>query len=500
MVSLACRGVARAVTRQQKSAFETLSAFPRRCVATTEIEADYAILGGGPVGASTAWQLAEKILEAGEEKKIVMVHDPVRRGAYEDYSRLARLSFDSHAKEMDVSRKAIELLDQVDEVQSFNSGAPVIPMRPGMLFVATKGTALAKACEHGETHGDSQFRRHTPAEVNELYPGNKFNLPEDTMCWSHPTGYCVDPIQISVTLQQMCKSYGVDVVEGWANLDMSENGDSFVLSTEDTKVKSKNCFLMPGARNQEIVDDALQRGKEGKEAFAHNHMLEMEDLKTNYITAISTVRYRHENYPLELEYDASQTRDVEEAKASEGGSIKQVIPPIVLGQIVAPDLIDYTANFSIVAEEMGNVYKVRLSGVAGSEVISKVGEMYAEVTDGQNGKMQNDYQNFFSALFPYLDTRKALDFNRCITYRNHNMKFNGYSLLRKQVGDDMSIVTTPGCWGVGVKFGPILGELAADTALGNEKSMEAMMMHDDGVEQVLTEEERQKLEATKDVY
>ena len=41
---------------------------------------------------------------------------------------------------------------------------------------------------------------------------------------------------------------------------------------------------------------------------------------------------------------------------------KVVVPPIVLGQIEQPKLMDYQANFSIVAEEMGNVYKVRLSG------------------------------------------------------------------------------------------------------------------------------------------
>jgi len=364
------------------------------------------------------------------------------------------------------------------------------------LFVATKGTPLAKACEAGEAHGDSQFRRHTPNEVEALYPGNRFNLPEDTMCWSHPVGYCVDPIQISVSLQQMCKSYGVDVQEGWANLDIAEDGETFVIATDEAAVHSKNCFLMPGARAQEIVSQSVARGAEGKEAHKHNHELEMQDLNTNFITAISTVRYRHANFPLELEYDASQTRDVEEAK---GDGVTQIIPPIVLGQIVCPDLISYTANFSIVAEEMGNVYKVRLSGASGSEVISRVGEMYAEVSDSQNESMQNDYQNFFSVLFPYLDTSKALDFNRCITYRNHNSKFNGYSLLRKQIGDK-AIFTTPGCWGVGVKFGPVLGELAADHVLGNEKALEATRVHEDGATEELSEEEAKAREGTKDVY
>jgi len=441
---------------------------------STEINADFAILGGGPVGASAAWQLAEKLLEEGLDKKIVMVHDPTRRGAYEDYSRLARLSFDAHAKELEVSRHAIEMLDMVDEVQSYNSGAPVIPMRPGLLFVASPGTPLAEALERGESHGDSAFRRHSAAELETLYPGNKFNLPEDTLCWSHPTGYCVDPIQMSVALQNMCKSYGVEVVEGWANLDMTETGDNFVLSTGETRVVSKNCFLMPGARNQEIVQQALARGK-------HNSALEMQDLHTNYITAISTVRYAHANGPLDLKYDISQVRDVEEAK---GDGLEQVIPPIVLGQIVKPDLIPYTANFSIVAEEMGNVYKVRLSGKAGSEVIPTVGDMYSAVTDEQNQEMQNDYKSFFGAVFPYLSTEKALDFNRCITYRNKNPKFNGYSLLKKTIraGDDsLTLVTTPGCFGVGVKFGPVLGELAANTVLDKEGVHESIRMHEDGV-------------------
>jgi len=491
------RAARRAVTKQHRNVLSTLSTLPGlgRNFAT-EIQADFAVLGGGPVGGSTAWQLAEKLMEEGEEKKIVLIHDPVRRGAYEDYSRLARMSFDSNAKEMAVSRRAIEMLDQIDEVQSFNSGPPVIPMRPGMLFVASPGTALAKACERGEAHGDSTFRRHTAEEVNSLYPGNTFNLPKDTMCWSHPTGYCVDPIQMSVSLQQMVKSYGVEVVEGWANVDMDETGENIVLSTSDTVVRTKNLHLMPGARCQEIIKTAVDRQAEGKK---HNHLLDMQDLATNYITAISTVRYRHTNFPLELEYDASQTRDVEEAKSS-GDGVTQVIPPIVLGQIDCPELMAYTANFSIVAEEMGNVYKVRLSGASGSEIISSVREMYAEVSDTQNASMQADYQNFFSAVFPYLDTRKALDFNRCITYRNYNPKFNGYSLLKKQIGSDLSIVTTPGCYGVGVKFGPILGELAADAALGNDKALEATRIHNDAEVDDMTEAEKKAALALGDVY
>lgn len=221
----------------------------------------------------------------------------------------------------------------------------------------------------------------------------------------------------------------------------------------------------------------MKRGKE-------NALLEMQDLHTNYITAISTVRFAHANAPLELNYDASQVRDAVE---SLNDGVEQVIPPIVLGQIVNKELLPYTANFSIVAEEMGNVYKVRLSGRSGSEIIPTVGQMYSAVSEEQNKQQAADYQRFFGVHFPYLNTTKALDFNRCITYRNHKAKFNGYSLLKKSVGD-LNLITTPGCFGVGVKFGPLLGELAADTLLGKPKSHSAVMMHEDGAEDVIDEQ------------
>jgi hypothetical protein len=77
------------------------------------------------------------------------------------------------------------------------------------------------------------------------------------------------------------------------------------------------------------------------------------------------------------------------------------------------------------------------------------------------------YESFFGALFPHLETEQALDFNRCVTYRNHNPAFSGTSLLEKAVGSgDATLVTTPGCFGVGVKFGPALGQAAAAHTAG----------------------------------
>jgi hypothetical protein len=147
---------------------------------------------------------------------------------------------------MKVSEKAIEMLDLIDEVQSYNAGLPVIPMRPGMLFAASPGTALHKACERGlKLFGDDcmggqfmKISRETMVEnganssnatasnadlnayLQTLYPGNKFNLPQDTLLYAHPVGYCVDPLQMAQSLQAMSKSYGVDVVEGRAEIDM----------------------------------------------------------------------------------------------------------------------------------------------------------------------------------------------------------------------------------------------------------------------------------------
>ena len=142
-----CRCAAPATALQVRGANETgrssLSALPaamaqrRRtlCTGPTQVEvADYVVVGAGPVGASTAWFLSEH--EQAEDKSIVMIHDPTDRGAHEDWSRLARLSFDGPPDEMTLSRHAVSLLDLVDEVRSYQSGAPVVPMRPGMLFLA----------------------------------------------------------------------------------------------------------------------------------------------------------------------------------------------------------------------------------------------------------------------------------------------------------------------------------------------------------------------------
>ena len=73
----------------------------RRQAAEAPTFKDYVIIGGGPVGASTAWFLTEN---GHADKEVVLVHDPKNKGAHEDWSRLARLSFDGPVEEMNLSR------------------------------------------------------------------------------------------------------------------------------------------------------------------------------------------------------------------------------------------------------------------------------------------------------------------------------------------------------------------------------------------------------------
>lgn len=404
---------------------------------------DYIVVGGGPVGASTAWFLSEKEVE--NEKSILLIHDPKNKGAHEDWSRLARLSFDGPIEEMELSRHAVELLDLLDEVQSMNSGAPIVPLRPGMLFLASPGTNMARVCAHGESYGDKSFVPVDPKDLESLFPGNKFSLPPDTLCWTHPTGLCVSPLELASAARKTAEAYGAEIIEGRATIDaLPRSEDKVRVTLEDGRVfDTPKCFLFAGAQNKTILKNAIERDP------AANAVLGIPEFDETYITAISTIRYKHVNHP---------------ANPAPGSG--HVPTPITLGQLEIPGLIDFQANFSIVAEEYGDVLKTRLSGSIGSETIESVADMH-NIGDDQNAEMAETYQNFFGNLFPFLDTEEPLDFNRCVTYRNHNPNFSGTSILEKKVGG-ASILTTPGCFGVGVKFGPALGEAATAHVLNNE--------------------------------
>ena len=114
------------------------------------------------------------------------------------------------------------------------------------------------------------------------------------------------------------------------------------------------------------------------------------------------------------------------------------------------------------------MYKTRLSGDVGTEVIDTVAGLHAPAMMEKDEQMKELYQRVFGTLFPHLECETPLDFNRCVTYRNHNPVFSGTSILEKKLpGDNAgSLLTTVGCFGVGVKFGPALGQAAAAHVMG----------------------------------
>ena len=61
---------------------------------------DHIVVGGGPVGTATASQLGERNFEVEDSESVLLIHDPKNPGAHEDWSRLARLSFDGPEEEV----------------------------------------------------------------------------------------------------------------------------------------------------------------------------------------------------------------------------------------------------------------------------------------------------------------------------------------------------------------------------------------------------------------
>jgi len=375
---------------------------------------------------------------------------------------------DGDQQEYELSKHAVSLLELADEIRSFQSGGAVVPLRPGMLFVASPGTHMAKACANAEANfNDPDFIRRKPSELNDLYPGNTFNLPEDTLCWSHPVGLCVSPLELAEVCRGIAAAQGTEIKTGRASIDMApESAGKDVIRVSlatGEQFDTHKCFLFPGASGKQIVAESLKRSPA-------NAPLEVPEFENTYISAISTVRYKHRNHP---------------ASPAEGSG--HVAPPITLGQLNVPDLCDYQCNFSVVAEEYGDVLKCRLSGASGSETVETVAHMHKMATDSveQNDAMESTYKRVFGTLFPYLESEKALDFNRCVTYRNMNTMFDGgTSILEKKISDETSLITTPGCFGVGVKFGPALGELATSHVLGNDK-VSGMKVHRSGSSKLL---------------
>ena len=93
-----------------------------------------------------------------------------------------------------------------------------------MLFLASPGTAMAQTCTFGESYDDPEFIRRSPDELEDLFPGNKFVLPPDTLCWTHPTGLCVSPIELADTARNTAAAYGVSIKEGITEYLAYNNG------------------------------------------------------------------------------------------------------------------------------------------------------------------------------------------------------------------------------------------------------------------------------------
>ena len=66
----------------------------------------------------------------------------------------------------------------------------------------------------------------------------------------------------------------------------------------------------------------------------------------------------------------------------------------------------------------------------------------------------------------------------------HNPNFSGTSIVEKSIGSRGKLLTTVGCFGVGVKFGPALGECASAHVLGNDvqEGMNVFVSGDDSLE------------------
>ena len=98
--------------------------------------------------------------------------------------------------------------------------------------------------------------------------GNQFELPSDTLCWSHPDGLCVSPIELADTARNTASAYGVHVLHGRAAIDVCPEDDSLIRVTvvsgehAGRVLDTPRCYLFAGAQSKEIMAQSLQRDAE----------------------------------------------------------------------------------------------------------------------------------------------------------------------------------------------------------------------------------------------
>ena len=398
---------------------------------------DNIIIGGGPIGSSTAMFLSEE----NKNENTLLICDDKDRGSYEDWSKILRLSLDSNINEYNLSKHSYDIIQMLDEIRSTKPGHNIMSIQSGVLFLASPNTNLAKKCLYSlnnnkdyndDNDDEDQFKLLNIKDINDIF-NISLNLPKETLCFYHPRAAAINPIELVYTLRGLAQNNGLQIMNNKkiVSLKYIDNDDKILICSNDNDIFStKNLYLFCGARNKELGKD-----------FA-------KEFDETYITAISTIRY-------------NANCDVN-------------VHPIILGQLdLDKSMIDHQANFSVIPEiddNGNNIVKIRLSGKNGSEVIETREGLDCEYILNQNDEMIKLSKNIFGELLPYIDNEKPLDFNRCCTYRNHFTHFNGTSLLNIPLSTSSSIMTTVGCYGVGVKFAPVLGEAAV--AFKNNESVQ----------------------------
>jgi hypothetical protein len=119
---------------------------------------------------------------------------------------------------------------------------------------------MAKALTHGESLGDSLLNRVDPSELESIFPGNAFNLPADTLCWTHPAGLAVSPLELCTASRGTAQAYGVEILTSRAHVDMAEDRELVRVSLDSGEVfDTPRLYLFAGAQSKQILSTSLKR-------------------------------------------------------------------------------------------------------------------------------------------------------------------------------------------------------------------------------------------------
>lgn len=364
------------------------------------------IVGGGPVGSSLA-----RIKAQGGER-VVLIHNPLDLGSHNDISRLVRPALDADATQLALSYKALEGLLNLNAYLIGRQG--FITKKPGVLFLASPGTLLARRLAETESF-EKKLRKLNFSELSQLFPDLPFANFDELQIWFHPEGYVVDPLALVRLNHQIAKEAGCEIIEGRAELDFSN--PYYQVSIQGQEIKTRELYLLAGAQNK---------------ALAAN--LQIPSFDNTYLSAISTLRFRLNS---------------------------QKTMPITVGELTLPEFPGLL-DFSTMPEPKG-IVKTRLSGFGESERVEKVenkNTLEAEPAKANAIKL-------FSQIFPFLFDPH--DFSRCVTYRNKDPNLHGLSFL--QARSPASVLTTTlGCYGVGVRNSDLLARSMQFSASSNRRT------------------------------